>query len=120
MAAKKEGFTDKLIRLPDEVWAALIAEAKQAKRSLPKQLEALLRERYNIDLPTLNADLAVVGRDVEARLAVVEKALHRIYPDVFTDDLRVGTEADQRDGKLREKVTAKQAQPASVKQRKAS
>ena len=36
MAAKKDGYTDKLVRLPDEFWVALESDAQRCKRTMPK------------------------------------------------------------------------------------
>lgn len=49
MAKKKEGYTDRLIRLPDSVWAALDGDADRCRRSSTGQLEALLLAYFEIN-----------------------------------------------------------------------
>lgn len=46
--AKKEGERARTIRMADEVWAALDADAARCMRSSSGQLEALLRAYYGI------------------------------------------------------------------------
>lgn len=51
MAAKKDGYTDKLLRLPDEVWDAVNRDADRCLRSQTKQIEAILRAYFRLGDP---------------------------------------------------------------------
>jgi hypothetical protein len=55
--SESDNRTGKLINLPDEVWAALQKDADRCRRSLTKQLEAMLVAFYKLD----NVDIGNVG-----------------------------------------------------------
>lgn len=46
---KKEGMTDKLTTLPDEIWEALSRDAIRCKRSVTKQIEAILASYFDVE-----------------------------------------------------------------------
>lgn len=73
MAAKKEGFTDKLIRLPDELWDAVDRDADRCLRSQTKQIEAILRAYFRSD----QVELREIPKPVTPKRRFVPAAISR-------------------------------------------
>jgi hypothetical protein len=96
-----EKRTEKLIRLPDEVWEALTKDAARCRRSVTRQLEAILVAYYRLE----NVDLHNIPQPRETSGATA-KPVDMFYPEPVPVPV-IGNSPKHSSARVSEKTAAK-------------